>query len=78
MEKLLTTKDIAMSLHVSPQLVYKWVEEGHVPHFKLGTLVRFRESEVARWVSVKRRRGRSSRKLDVDKIMENQGQLTLF
>ena len=45
MEKLLTIKQVSEVLQVSPSLIYKWVHYGFVPHLKLGSLIRFRESD---------------------------------
>lgn len=63
MEKLLTVSEVSELLSVSQSLVYKWVHYDLIPHVKIGTLVRFRESELDRWLKNKTHRGRLSYKI---------------
>jgi PTS system nitrogen regulatory IIA component len=64
-ERLLTISQVCEVLQVSPALVYKWVHYGYVPYIKIGSLVRFRESDLERWLNVKKRHGRPSLKIPV-------------
>ncbi len=64
MEKLLTVSDICELLQVKRSLVYKWVHYGYVPHIKIGTALRFRESRLEKWINNRESRGRKSRKLE--------------
>jgi excisionase family DNA binding protein len=53
-ERLLTAKELATLLAISPKTLYSYVERNLIPHFKIETNVRFRGCEVADWL---RRRG---------------------
>jgi excisionase family DNA binding protein len=66
MEKLLTLKDVCELLQVSPSLVYKWVHYGHIPHIKLGTAVRFKESALTTWLKSKEKKGRLSPRITIE------------
>jgi excisionase family DNA binding protein len=37
-------------LHFAKSTIYKWVEESHIPHKKLGKRVLFIKSEIDQWV----------------------------
>ncbi len=58
MEKLLTTRQVGELLAVSCSQVYKWVHYGYVPYIKLGHSVRFRESDLSKWLKKRERKGR--------------------
>jgi excisionase family DNA binding protein len=45
-ERLLTAAELADRLALSTSIVLDWFEAGRLPGFKLGRVVRFRESEV--------------------------------
>ena len=63
MEKLLTVPQVCELLQVSQALVYKWVHYGFVPHIKLGTRVRFKQSVLEKWVEKRQTKGRNSYKV---------------
>jgi excisionase family DNA binding protein len=65
-EKLLTVPQVSDLLSVSRSQVYKWVHYNFVPHVKIGVLVRFRMSEIDRWVKGKRRKGRSAMRIEIE------------
>jgi len=65
MEKLLTIKQVCELLQVSKSLVYKWVHYGYVPYVKIGTLLRFKESELFRWIKRKEKKGKCRMKIDL-------------
>jgi len=50
-EKLWTVTDLAKHLSVSPMTIYDWVHQKRVPHFKVGSLLRFRPREIEMWLS---------------------------
>lgn len=52
---LLTARELADYLGLSPSTVLDWWEAGRLPGFKIGTAVRFRESEVLEWLEAQRR-----------------------
>ena len=49
-ERLLTARELAELLGVSPSTVLDWFEAGRLPGFELGRAVRFRETEIAAWL----------------------------
>jgi len=69
MDKLLTIDQVCDLLQVSKSLVYKWVHCQFIPHIKIGSLVRFKESEIIRWIKLREKRGRNNYKIDVDELM---------
>lgn len=51
MKKLLTADEVADSLSVDPATVYRWVEAGRLPAFRLGPgAIRFDPDAVEAWV----------------------------
>ena len=60
MEKLLTIQQVRDILQVSKRTIYDWTHIGYIPHYKLPNGVRFRKSEIERWLMKKRRSGRST------------------
>lgn len=61
MTKLLTVDQVAKLLAVSPKTVYRWAHEQYVPHFKLGTSVRFSEDQLLSWIKDRQVAGRPLR-----------------
>ena len=53
-ERLLTAAELAETLALSPSTVLDWFEAGRLPGFKIGRVVRFRESEVLAWLEAQR------------------------
>ncbi|MCL4532967.1 MAG: helix-turn-helix domain-containing protein [Deltaproteobacteria bacterium] len=51
MKKLLTVKDVADLLSVSPKTLYQWAEYGSIPCFKLNGTLRFNEEKIIEWVN---------------------------
>lgn len=49
-EPLLTPEAVARLLACSPKSVYAWAARGVLPRVRLGRLVRFRESDVSRFI----------------------------
>jgi excisionase family DNA binding protein len=54
-EKLLTRKQLAELLGVSPSFISKLMANEGLPRIKLGKAVRFRIGEVAVWLQTRRR-----------------------
>jgi excisionase family DNA binding protein len=48
--KAMTVEDVAALLNVSPRHVYKLVQDGILPHFKVGSSVRFDPDKMADWL----------------------------
>ena len=53
-DRLLTAGELAERLALSTATVLDWFEAGRLPGFKLGRVVRFRESEVLAWLEAQR------------------------
>jgi excisionase family DNA binding protein len=52
--RLLTAAELADHLALSTATILDWFEAGRLPGFKLGRVVRFRETEVLEWVEAHR------------------------
>jgi excisionase family DNA binding protein len=52
---LLAVKALSEWLEVRPSTIYLWAEQGVIPHFKLGRLLRFDAEEIATWLQHQRR-----------------------
>jgi len=50
---LYTVTDVAKALRASPSAVYEWVSLGKIPYVKVNGLVRFRASEIDRWLEAR-------------------------
>ena len=68
MEKFLTPKQISEWLQVSPSTVYQWTHAGFIPHYKISGVVRFKASEVEKWLNHRKRKGRATYKLNVENL----------
>lgn len=53
-ERLLTAAELAELLALSTSTVLDWFEASRLPGFKLGRVVRFRESDVLMWLETHR------------------------
>jgi excisionase family DNA binding protein len=60
MERLMTTKQVSELIEVKPSTVYQWVHLGLIPYVKLGKCVRFKKSELFRWIDKNFRKERIS------------------
>ena len=49
-EALMTVRDVAKYLKVSPATVYKRVKEKKIPCHRIGRLWRFRREEIDEWL----------------------------
>jgi excisionase family DNA binding protein len=54
-ERLVTARELAEQLGLSPSTVLDMWERGELPAFKIGRAVRFRPSEVEAWLESCRR-----------------------
>jgi PTS system nitrogen regulatory IIA component len=50
-EEILTIDEVAKYLRVSERTVYDWAQKGEIPSGKIGTVWRFRKSEIEQWVN---------------------------
>lgn len=49
-EEILTAKDLAKYLRCHVSTLYRLVNRGEIPHFKLGSDIRFRRSVIEKWL----------------------------
>jgi excisionase family DNA binding protein len=49
-ERMLTTRELASMLAISPKTIYGYVERNMIPHYKIEASVRFRARDVAEWL----------------------------
>ena len=47
---ILTIKDVADYMDVHPMTIYKYVKNGRIPAFKIGTSWRIRRDSIKRWI----------------------------
>ncbi|MEN6399451.1 MAG: PTS sugar transporter subunit IIA [Rectinema sp.] len=50
-DDILTIEEVARYLRVSERTVYDWAQKGEIPAGKIGTVWRFKKSEIERWVN---------------------------
>jgi len=61
MSALMTAREVADLLGVSPETVLRWVRQGKLPAFRLpGGAIRFRDDEIDAWLSERATPGRGS------------------
>lgn len=53
MEKLLKVEQVAELLQVSKRTIYDWKHVDYILHYKFKKGVRFRESEIDRWLKIR-------------------------
>ena len=54
-ERLLTAREVAELLGFAAGTILDWAEAGRLPHFKIRTALRFRQSEIEAWLEEQRR-----------------------
>ena len=52
-DSILTIDEVAKYLRVSERTVYDWANKGEIPSGKIGTVWRFKKSEIEKWVNSK-------------------------
>jgi len=57
-DAILTIEEVAKYLRVSERTVYDWAQKGEIPSGKIGTVWRFKKSEIEQWVDEKLSAGR--------------------
>jgi len=50
-EEILTIDEVAKYLRVSERTVYDWAQKGEIPAGKIGTVWRFKKSDIEQWVN---------------------------
>ncbi len=69
-DDILTIDEVAKYLRVSERTVYEWAQKGEVPCGKIGTVWRFKKSEIEKWVN-DRLASQSSTAIDVSLQLKN-------
>ncbi len=69
-DDILTIEEVAKYLRVSDRTVYDWAQKGEIPAGKIGTVWRFKKSELERWVN-ERLSSSSSKKSDSEVQVKN-------
>ena len=49
-ERLITARELASILSISPKTLYSYAERNIIPHFKIEANIRFRGRDVAEWL----------------------------
>ncbi len=49
-QSLLTARELAQMLAISPKTIYNYVSRNMIPHFKIEANVRFRGRDIAEWL----------------------------
>ena len=49
-QNIMTIKQVAVYLKVSPRTIYKLVKEGAIPTFKIMNMWRFEQSQIDQWI----------------------------
>jgi len=57
-DAILTIEEVAKYLRVSERTVYDWAQKGEIPSGKIGTVWRFKKTEIEQWVNDKLSAGR--------------------
>lgn len=74
-EKMMIAGEVAAYLRCSPSTVRRMVRRGQIPHYRFGRLVRFRLSEIERWLALNHE---GSTLLRERAMSSNPDQLSLF
>ena len=53
LENLMTVKEVAALLRVSPQTLYKMLEQGLIPAVKIGSQWRFDRDQIREWIKAR-------------------------
>ena len=51
METYLTIRELAVYLRLNEQTIQKWVMNGELPFHKIKKVIRFRVSEIEKWIN---------------------------
>ena len=49
-EPLMTIEDLSIYLSIKKSTLYSKIERGELPFYKIGNLIRFRQSEIGAWL----------------------------
>ena len=63
-DSILTIEEVAKYLRVSERTIYDWAQKGEIPSGKIGTIWRFKKSEIEQWVNDRLSTGRLNHQLN--------------
>ncbi len=73
-DRFLNIAELSEYLSIKRSTLYSYVESGLLPHYRIGKLVRFKQSEIDRWIETRKREVvHVERKVNrtLDKILPN-------
>jgi excisionase family DNA binding protein len=68
MESLLNIKQLSEMICFSTRTIYEWTHIGFIPHYKFPKGVRFKKSEIEKWLRKKEIKGRYNYKISCSLI----------
>ena len=70
-DDILTIEEVAKYLRVSDRTVYDWAQKGEIPAGKIGTVWRFKKSEVEKWVNERLSSSSNTKRTDASVQVKN-------
>ena len=70
-DDILTIEEVAKYLRVSDRTVYDWAQKGEIPAGKIGTVWRFKKSEVENWVNERLSSSSNTKRTDASVQVKN-------
>ena len=70
-DDILTIEEVAKYLRVSDRTVYDWAQKGEIPAGKIGTVWRFKKSEVQNWVNERLSSSSNTKRTDASVQVKN-------
>ena len=70
-DDILTIEEVAKYLRVSERTVYDWAQKGEIPSGKIGTVWRFKKSEIEKWVNERLSTSSKSAPADLSIVVKN-------
>ena len=70
-DDILTIEEVAKQLRVSDRTVYDWAQKGEIPAGKIGTVWRFKKSEVENWVNERLSSSSNTKRTDASVQVKN-------
>ena len=70
-DDILTIEEVAKYLRVSDRTVYDWAQKGEIPSGKIGTVWRFKKSEIEKWVNERLSSNQKKEEVSPEVIVKN-------
>ena len=70
-DDILTIEEVAKYLRVSERTVYDWAQKGEIPSGKIGTVWRFKKTEIEKWVNERLSSTSKSAPADLSIVVKN-------